>query len=127
HDLATRRVFARYQKQFAVWPEYRLHGLVLESSEWCPFTVVRVSKVVLKFPTVAVLHRREHARRTRMEIQLDLRDARQFVAELVPMSVGGRAKRVEIKLLEEIHVFRGPLVATRIPRVIKAFSIWHPN
>ena len=56
--------------------------LVLEAGERRPFAIVRVSNVMREFPTVAVLHRRQHTRRSRMNVQLDLRDTRQFVPQL---------------------------------------------
>ena len=54
-------------------------------------------------------------------------DSREILADRIRVLAGGCAQLVKIDLLIEIHVFFGPLVAARIPRVVEARTVRVPR
>ena len=76
---------------------------------------------------VAVLHRRQHAARRIVDVELNLGDPRQVLAHFVAIVARARAELVEIDLLIEAEVLLRPLARPGMPRVVEAAAVGRPG
>src|ERR1700737_738065 len=86
----------------------------------------RVHQVVSKLATVTVPHGCYQPAAVVAGAQMNFGDTREILADDVGVLMGVSAELVKVNLLIEIGVFRWPLVALWIARVIKAGAIAFP-
>ena len=125
-DFPVRGVFGGKEVKAVVLAKFGPLDLIAEGSQLFPLAV-RTEEVKGEFAAVAVGHGGEEITAIVPGLEGDFRDARQALAQLEPVLRQGRAEAVEIDLLKEIQIGRGPFAGGGIAGVIDAGAVGVPR